>query len=80
MAYKLSIFAFTDRESILQDEKLSLKERGLLAYLIFSRRSNEIFDAISLSNELPEGRNQISGALKGLRHKGYITFFVRKQQ
>lgn len=56
----------------INDDRLSLKARGLYAYLLTKPDSWKISDR-GLSSVLPEGRSAIAGALKELEDTGYLT-------
>jgi len=60
----------------LSDENLTLKTRGLLAYLLSSKFRNK-FDAFVLAEKLPEGTTTIQTAIRHLLHHEYIEGFSK---
>jgi len=57
--------------SVLQSDNLSLKERGLLAYLL-SLDENKPISKISLVSKSSDGRDAIFSAFDGLVRKGFL--------
>lgn len=58
--------------SLIKDERFSLKELGLLAYL-FIKPDNWEFDVETLSQKSPDTKKDLRAVLKGLENKGFLA-------
>ena len=65
--------------SVLQNETLSLKERGLLVYLL-SLDENWVINKTFLVSKSEDGRESVFSAFDGLVKKGYIVEVPRERQ
>lgn len=66
-------------KGILKDQKLALKERGLLVTLL-SLPDAWDFSINGLTHILPDGRDSIKSGLKSLEQKGYLTRYQSRQK
>jgi len=64
---------------VLQNESLSLKERGLLVYLL-SLDENWVINKTFLVSKSEDGRESVFSAFDGLVKKGYIVEVPRERQ
>lgn len=62
--------------SVLQSDNLSLKERGLLAYLL-SLDENKPISKISLVSKSSDGKDSIFSTFDGLVRKGFLKEIPR---
>ena len=65
--------------SVLQNEKLSLKERGLLVYLL-SLDENWVINKTFLVSKSEDGKESVFSAFEGLVKKGYVVEVPRERQ
>jgi len=58
---------------LLNDANISLKAKGLFAYM-FSKPEGWNFTLISIASQLKEGKDSIHSAMKELRDNGYVSW------
>lgn len=63
--------------SVLRDQRLSYKARGLLAYIL-SMPDNFRFTVELLTRTSPDGRQSVISGMRELREAGYLT--IRRHQ
>jgi len=59
--------------SFVRDKELSLKSKGLFAYM-FSMEEDWNFTIKSIASLLPEGRDSISSSIKELKDRGFLSY------